>query len=508
MSGQDAVRDAVEGAMPFDGNAETAGDAVARLAALTPLEYDQVRNSEAKNFGVRLGTLDEAVTKARKGHASKTDQHPGDNAFLAEPEPWPEPVAGDHLLDRLTEAARTHLVLPKGAAETIALWVLHAHAHDCFGISPVLAVTSPTPECGKTTCLTLLGALVPRACPAANITAPALFRAVEKWRPTLLIDEADTFLRNSDDLRGVLNSGHQRANAFVIRTIGDNHEPKRFRTWSPKAVALIGKLPATLASRAIHIELRRKTAAEIIEPLRADRLDHLEPLRRQAARWVADNILGLHAANPEIPASLSGRTIDNWRPLLAIADLAGEQWPALARSIAELLGGTRSDQSSAVILLEDIRRLFADRGADRLPSAELAEALASMEDRPWPEWSNGKPITPRQIAKLLEPFRVTPGTIRMAIGTAKGYKRDAFDDAFARYLPEEHVTSSHRAEPGHFVGSRAGTTGRHVTEQISTKPLETRVCDGATATSANRHESAGNFPEMPAFLRRNGNAVM
>jgi putative DNA primase/helicase len=42
--------------------------------------------------------------------------------------------------------------------------------------------------------LTLLGALVPRACPASNITTAALFRAVEKWQPTPLIDEADTFL--------------------------------------------------------------------------------------------------------------------------------------------------------------------------------------------------------------------------------------------------------------------------------------------------------------------------
>ena len=63
-----------------------------------------------------------------------------------------------------------------------------------LAISPVLGITSPTPECGKTTCLTLLGALVPRACPASNITTAALFRAVEKWQPTLLIDEADTFL--------------------------------------------------------------------------------------------------------------------------------------------------------------------------------------------------------------------------------------------------------------------------------------------------------------------------
>jgi type I restriction enzyme S subunit len=33
--------------------------------------------------------------------------------------------------------------------------------------------------------------------------------------------------------------------AFVIRTVGDGHEPRRFSTWGAKAIALIGKLPDT-----------------------------------------------------------------------------------------------------------------------------------------------------------------------------------------------------------------------------------------------------------------------
>ena len=387
---------------------ETPEETVARLAALPAFEYDQVREAEAGRLKVRIGTLDNEVAKAR-GQAGAEDSDAAD--FLIDPEPWPEPVIAGDLLDCITNAVRAHLVLPSGAAEAMALWVLHAHAHNCFTISPVLGITSPTPECGKTTCLTLLGALVPRACPASNITTAALFRAVEKWRPTLLIDEADTFLKGSSELRGVLNSGHQRSNAYVIRTIGDDHEPRRFRTWAPKAVALIGKLPPTLASRAIHIELRRKTASESVERLRSDRLDHLEPLRRQAARWVADNAISLGAADPVIPEALSGRAADNWRPLIAIADLAGGEWPARARRIAQELGG-RTEQTAGIMLLEDIKRTFIDHDIDRLFSAELAEKLSQMEDRPWPEWHHGKPITAPQIAKLLEPFGIGPGTIR------------------------------------------------------------------------------------------------
>ena len=277
-------------------------------------------------------------------------------------------------------------------------------------------------------------------CRLPNITTAALFRAVEKWGPTLLIDEADTFLKNSDEMRGVLNSGHQRANAYVIRTVGDDHEPKRFRTWSPKAIALIGKLPATLASRAIHIELRRKTAGEAVRPLRADRLDHLRPLCRQAARWAEDSASRLRNIDPDMPATLSGRAADNWRPLIAIADMAGGEWPTRARRVAEELGGSRGEQTASVMLLEDIQRIFADEGTDRIPSQELATKLAKMEDRPWVEWRNDKPITPRQVAKLLEQFKVRPDTIRTAIGTAKGYMLEHFADAFARYAPSQSVT--------------------------------------------------------------------
>ncbi len=313
-------------------------ETVARLAAMSPIDYDRVREVEAERLKVRVSTLDKEVTRAR-GPGRQNEASDAEDDFLVDPEPWPEPVDGADLLDRMTDLIASHLVLPKYAPEAISLWIMHAHAHDCFGISPVLGVTSPTPECGKTTSLTLIGGLVPRALPTSNITTAALFRAVEKWRPTLLIDEADTFLKNSDEMRGVLNSGHQRANAYVIRTVGDDHAPKRFRTWSPKAIALIGKLPATLASRAIHIELRRKTAGEAVRPLRADRLDHLLPFCRQAARWVEDNAPRLRNIDPDMPATLSGRAADNWRPLIAIADAAGGDWPARARQIAEELGG-------------------------------------------------------------------------------------------------------------------------------------------------------------------------
>ena len=102
------------------------------------------------------------------------------------------------------------------------------------------------------------------------------------------------------------------------------------------------------------------------------------------------------------------------------------------------------------MLLADLQAVFADCGADRLPSFELCNALARMEHRPWPEWKAGKPITPRQLARLLAPHRVSPGTIRLDDGTTpKGYYLSAFADAFARYLAPERTSNTpqrHKAQ--------------------------------------------------------------
>ena len=349
------------------GTKENDADAIRRLALLPPLELDRVYKDEAESLGVKPATLLAEVKRAKKT-SSKDGQ-----SFLASPDPWPEAVDGVALLDRIMQAARDHIKLPDGGGEILALWSLFAHCHDAFEISPPLAITSPTPECGKTTALTFLGAVVPRPLAASNVTSATVFRAVV-WAPTFIIDEADTFLAENEELRGILNSGHNRRNAFIFRTVGDDHEPKQFSTWAPKAIAKIGKMPPTLYSRSIRLELQRKTADETVEPLRADRLEHLKPLVQMAARWAADNLNALKASDPEMPKALHGRAADNWRPLIAIADHAGGEWPERVRMIATKAIAKASDETRAIVLLADIKSIFEERGVEQLHSDDLVEA--------------------------------------------------------------------------------------------------------------------------------------
>jgi putative DNA primase/helicase len=356
--------------------------------------------------------------------------------------PWPKPVNGAELLENIASVFCRYVVISSKDVTALVLWSVLTYISDLVYILALLVITSPEKRCGKTLVLELLQATTLRPLPASNISAASLYRVVEKYRPTLLIDEADTFLGKNDELRGVINSGHRRSSAFVLRCDGDDKEPKSFSTWCPKAIALIGKLADTLEDRSIQIRMKRKTADDNVQRLRSDLvIKETEPLKRQIIRWTRDNANEIKNSEPSIPGSLHDRAADNWRPLLAIADVAGGTWPDLAREAAETLSSSGDgDTSNRVQLLHDIRNIFVTRSALRIPSEDLAKALAEMVERPWPEWSKGKPITQRQIAKMLKPFGIEPRVIRVGNETPRGYQLDDLQDALSRYTALPNAT--------------------------------------------------------------------
>jgi putative DNA primase/helicase len=123
---------------------------------------------------------------------------------------WPDPVEGPVLLRDVQRTFERFLSLPDGAPLALALWVLYAHCFDAFDISPLLAVTSPVKRSGKSTLFNVLSRLVPTPLIASNISAAAVYRAVDAMAPTLLADEADSWFSMKDDIRGIWNSGHTR----------------------------------------------------------------------------------------------------------------------------------------------------------------------------------------------------------------------------------------------------------------------------------------------------------
>jgi len=402
---------------------------------LTVAKYREAAVQALKRkIGAPAKLVDSALAPLRRrGHGALQ----GETIELVTPEPWPEPVDGAEVLDALEAAVRRYAVLGVHAVVGIALWVVHTHAFDAWWITPRLAVTSPVKRCGKSLILDLLEHLVAKALNVANVTAAAVFRGIERYRPTLLIDEADTFLGDKDELRGILNSGHRR-NGSVLRAVGEQNEVRAFSTFAPVAIAMIGRLPDTLADRSIPISMRRKKRDERVERFRADRVGDLQELRSKAARWALDNWDALRAADPEVPSPLHDRERDNWRPLFAIADAAGGDWPTKAREAAVALSSSLADDdedSDGVVLLGDLRRIFDAEGEPVIFTRLLLLRLCDLEDRPWAEWRDRKALSGVQLARLLRPFGVKPRQVRIGDKTSKGYERQWFEDAFARYLP-------------------------------------------------------------------------
>ena len=206
----------------------------------------------------KIRTATVIVDAAFKTETTTSKSLQGTPLLLADVDLWPDPVSGQKVLDEVVNTITRFIVLPTHGAVALALWILHTYLMDAWWLSPLAVATSPTRRCGKTALLTVISELVHRPLAASNISPAALFRAVEKYQPTLLLDEGETWLKANDELRGIVNAGHTRRTAMVIRTVGDDYEPATFSTWCPKFIALIGELPDTLMDRAIVIEMRRE----------------------------------------------------------------------------------------------------------------------------------------------------------------------------------------------------------------------------------------------------------
>jgi putative DNA primase/helicase len=481
---------------------------IARLAALNPLQYNRQRIRGAEELGVSVGALDKAVKEAKASQVDAKGQ--GRPLELPEIEPWNQPVNGAELLDDICKAIRQYIILPEGSADVMALWSLHTHVFDCFNHSPRLAITSPEKGCGKTTALDVLRELVARPLPTSNVTVSAVFRTIEIVSPTLLIDEADTFLKENKELRGILNSGHRKGTP-IIRTVGDDYEPRQFSTWSPAAIAMIGNLPSTLDDRSIAVRLRRRKPSERVQTFRSDRALELNNLARKAARWAVDHHAALVQADPDM-GQLINRVADNWRPLFAIAYLAGGKWPKHARAIAHDCEAEKEDQSVRTMLLSDIRDILLARlESDRISSSELASTLGLMEGRPWAEWGrNGKPMTAAALARMLSPFGIISGTRRAGVETFKGYLYADFEDAFSSYLAnfaDRSVTPSQPNNDGHCDALQTVTPNGHVTLSKVSQRNNHRHCDGVTVLKPEIEEKRERALRRCSHCNQLGNLV-
>lgn len=366
--------------------------------------------------------------------------------------PPPRPFRGPapnvaELLDELIAFVRRYVVIAPAQADGVALWTAHAWAIDAFDFSPYLAVVSPEKRCGKTLLLDVLELVSPRAWRVVTPSEAVVFRKIARDKPTVLLDELDSIFgktaTNHEGLRAILNAGNRRGTR-VPRCGGANRDQlEEFDVFGPKALAGIGDPPATILDRSIRIEMKRRAPGEKVERFRhrTARAAAVQ-LAARFGRWAEDAVDLLAEAEPEIPAELDDRAADGWEPLLAVADLAGGDWPRRGREAALALstGDAREDDSIGVRLLADCRRVFATLAADRAATVDLIHELAA-DDSPWTGWWDDEADKPakggaRKLASSLKRYGIRPESVWIAGKSTKGYRSAAFEDAWARYVPE------------------------------------------------------------------------
>jgi hypothetical protein len=366
-------------------------------------------------------------------------------------------VDGAEVLASISDTFSRYIALPPGAADAAALWASHAHCPCAFEHSPRLNPCSPEKQCGKTLLLDVLSCVVPRPLRTESLTAAVLFRLVDSQQPTLLLDECDSFLGDNEELRGLLNAGHKKG-AKAFRCEGDSNAVRGFNAFGPAALAGIGNLPGTLFDRSIVIRLTRAKPGEVKARFDSRHVEREAELCRKLARWVSDNFARLEGCDPVLPNGAFNRLADNWRPLFAVAEVAGGDWPQRAREAFRLLTTTADldAQGIGAVLLSDIRDMFGEAAQTRLASSALAVALAEIEGRPWAEFGRSrKPISPNQLAQQLRKFAVAP-RMMVVCGEEKnrrGYDLADFAEAFERFLPAQPGATAAAGQPAVEVQS-------------------------------------------------------
>jgi hypothetical protein len=407
------------------------------------------------------------------------------------------------LLGEISALLRRFVVMSSAQARVVALWVVHTHTLDAAEATPYLAITSAEKRSGKTRLLEVLELLVARPWFTGRTTAAVLPRKIDATAPTLLLDESDAAFGGDKDyaeaLRGVLNTGHRRGGKSTV-CIGQagNIGFKDFSVFSAKAIAGIGKLPDTVGDRAIPVRLERRAPGERVDRFRRREVAPQAEQLRYRLTALADVAVELLAeARPDLPEELNDRAWDGVEPLLAIAELAGGDWPIAARAACiELYGGRQvDDDSTGVQLLADIREVFGHE--DRLSTSVLLDRLNDLDESPWCEWF-GRPLASRGLARLLKPYGIKSRNIKLDERRPKGFLREQFEAVWARYLPPQDATPLHPSRRAENGESRDATDALSVADRNPRNPAPEA---GSSAVADREPDPRGTgAPRCSCFL--------
>ena len=407
--------------------------------------------------------------------------------------PYPEPVHIASLLSDIEAVIKKHVILSDHAAAALAVWVLHTWTFQLRDIVAYVAIESPEKRCGKTTLLSVLSAMASKSLIASNLTVGALFRAIDTCRPTLFIDEADTFLAGNGTMRGIINSGNTWRTAYVLRlsaprlnrrpatlpiqlsdvssqrnailplpagegrgsserserqllccsSVGESAETlvapensetglKKFSCWCPKVIAMIGQVPDTIADRSIVVPMSRKLVTETCSPLAE--LNTVE-IKAKCARFAMDARDAVAEAPKFRANGLNDRAADTFDPLFVIARLAGEEWEKKLHAAALALNAAAHSNNSGTELLLDILTVFTQSGRERMLIRDLATTLREGGHGFQSFALKYSALNERRISEILRSYGIKTVPVRDGKEVGRGYTVSQFQQVIRRYVP-------------------------------------------------------------------------
>ncbi|WP_170604846.1 DUF3631 domain-containing protein [Ruegeria arenilitoris] len=389
--------------------------------------------------------------------------------LLEETPIWYEPVSGPDLAESIHDRLMRHILFQNDEeADAVTLWVMSSWLMDRWYLFPKLFITSPEPGCGKSTLAEVVEAFSRKPLYCSQVSQAALFRVIEMYQPTLLLDEADLTIKNNDDLVSLINAGHTKRHANVLRTqeVNNDHPPRVFSVWAPQVISGIGRQNAALESRCVKVELRRKLVNEKTER-KPGNLFELHPEDRQKlARWAQD-FPQEHIDHDILPMNLgSDRVQDNWQPLYKVAFSLGEEWLERAKAAYHTMesGHGINDLPIPLQLVWDIWLLFEEQKKENLPTSRIVDKLNADPDAPWCEINRGQPLTQHSMMGRLRKYKITThprNSVRVLLRSEvnelylryvegrieKEEKQPKGEQMEARLDPEEFPVASSKYDP-------------------------------------------------------------
>jgi putative DNA primase/helicase len=352
-------------------------------------------------------------------------------------EPWGEEVDIAELLAAIEAKYRRYVVASDAIVTASVLWAPFTYLVEIATHAPKLLYTFPVRNAGKTTALHVVRWMAQRPYAAVEATGAVLYRIIDRLKPTLFLDEADSLFQRRNALAHIINESWTNSGSKIPRAKASGKGYDEYDVYGTQAISMRGlKVPDTTLSRCIICLIWPKLDNEPVEEFGYEDDAEFKTIRRMLQRWAIDNAVALRAAKPEFPPGFNNRVRMNWKMLLAIADQAGGQWPERARKAALELEAGRDEPSEEIRLFAALRDVWG--GVQKRTSKDLCAALAAHPSGEWANFRGKGPISQHQLAALLRPFGIKPEHNLHLAGSAKdnqgGYLRSQFENAWARLL--------------------------------------------------------------------------